>query len=86
MQLAAQHDTVIAIGAQYGKTAQQVLLRWAIQKGIAVIPGTSKLDHMEANLDPLFDFELQPREMVFLDNISGGDIVFLHSHAPNEIK
>ena len=85
VQLAAQHETVKAIGEQYGRSSHQTLLRWAIQKGVAVIPGTSNLHHMEANLDPLFDFELQPREMQFLDNISDGHVVYLHSHDPKNI-
>jgi len=43
-------DALKQIGAQFGKTAGQVLLRWAVQKNVTVIPGTSNPKHMAENL------------------------------------
>ena len=40
----------------------QVILRWNLQKGVAVIPGSSNPDHIKENTE-IFDFELTPAEM-----------------------
>ena len=50
------------IGAKYGKTAAQVILRWHIQRGIAVIPKSTHIERMRENLD-VFNFVLTPEDM-----------------------
>jgi 2,5-diketo-D-gluconate reductase B len=50
------------IGAAHGKTASQVSLRWLIQQGISVIPGSGKPERQKENFDVL-DFSLSPAEM-----------------------
>ena len=50
------------LGKQYGKSAAQIILRWHMQDGNIVIPGSKNLDHIKANFD-LFDFELTDAEM-----------------------
>jgi len=50
------------IAAAHGKSPAQVLLRWGVQRGIAVIPKTSRLERLRENL-ALFDFELSADEM-----------------------
>lgn len=54
------------IGAKYGKTAAQVILRWNLQRNVIVIPGSSNPSHMKENMD-IFDFELTSEDM---ENIS----------------
>ena len=39
-----------------------MILRWNLQKGVVVIPGSSDPDHLRENLS-LFDFALTEREM-----------------------
>lgn len=51
-----------AIGEKYGKTAAQVILRWHLQRGIAVIPKSTHLERMEENFK-VFDFELSDSDM-----------------------
>ncbi|KAM5374643.1 hypothetical protein ACJZ2D_006421 [Fusarium nematophilum] len=46
-----QHEVFVGLGEKYGKTPAQVLLRWATQQGLAVIPKTSRPAVMEQNLD-----------------------------------
>jgi diketogulonate reductase-like aldo/keto reductase len=58
-------DLVTSIGAKHNKTGAQVALRWLVQQGIPVIPKSSNVDHMRANLD-LFSFELSQQEMLQL--------------------
>ncbi len=50
------------LAARYGKTNAQIILRWHIQTGNIVIPGSKNPDHIKANFD-LFDFELTAEEM-----------------------
>ena len=50
------------LGRKYGKSPAQVILRWHVQFGNAVIPGSTNPDHIRANAD-IFDFTLTDEEM-----------------------
>lgn len=50
------------LASKYGKSNAQIILRWHIQEGNIVIPGSKNPDHIKANFD-LFDFELTGEEM-----------------------
>lgn len=50
------------LAQKYGKSSSQIILRWHIQAGNIVIPGSKNPDHIKANLD-LFDFALTDEEM-----------------------
>ena len=50
------------LGKKYGKSAAQIILRWHIQDGNIVIPGSKNPDHIRDNF-ALFDFELTDEEM-----------------------
>ena len=50
------------LAKKYGKSNAQIILRWHIQSGNIVIPGSKNPDHIKANLD-LFDFALTGEEM-----------------------
>lgn len=50
------------LGEKYGKTPVQVILRWHIQMGYIVIPGSRNPDHIRDNLN-IFDFELSNEDM-----------------------
>ena len=49
-------------GRRYGKSSAQIILRWHLQDGNVVIPGSKNPEHIRANFD-LFDFELTREEM-----------------------
>lgn len=56
-------DSVISeIAETHGKSSAQIILRWNLQKGVVVIPGSSNPDHIKENTE-LFDFELSDEEM-----------------------
>ena len=55
-------ETICAIAEAHGVSAAQVILRWDLQRGIVVIPGSGNEQHIIENLD-LFGFELTPEEM-----------------------
>ncbi len=50
------------LGEKYHKSNAQIILRWHIQTGNIVIPGSKNPDHIRDNFD-LFDFELTDEEM-----------------------
>ena len=50
------------LGRKYGKSNAQIILRWHIQSGNIVIPGSKNPSHIRDNFD-LFDFELTDGEM-----------------------
>lgn len=56
------NETIKAIADAHGVSAAQVILRWNLQRGVIVIPGSSNPDHIKENLD-LFGFELSDNEM-----------------------
>ncbi len=50
------------LAEKYGKSNAQIILRWHIQAGDIVIPGSKNPDHIRANFE-LFDFALSDEEM-----------------------
>ncbi|MCP4510667.1 MAG: aldo/keto reductase [Fuerstiella sp.] len=57
-----ENPVVKDIAAAIGRTSAQVLLRWGVQRGTAVIPKTSSRDRMEENIN-VFDFQLTEGQM-----------------------
>ena len=57
-----QEPLFTELGKKYGKSNAQVILRWHIQDGNIVIPGSKNPDHIKDNFD-LFDFALTDEEM-----------------------
>lgn len=55
-------ETISEIAAAHRKSSAQVILRWNLQKGVVVIPGSSNPDHIRENTE-LYDFELSEDEM-----------------------
>lgn len=54
------------ISERYSKHPFQILIRWAIQKGVAVVMRTTNLEELRHSTD-VFDFELSLRDMGTLD-------------------
>ena len=57
-----QEPLFTQLGKKYGKSAPRVILRWHIQSGNIVIPGSKNPDHIKSNFD-LFDFALTDEEI-----------------------
>lgn len=52
----------VDLGNKYNKSTSQIILRWHIQVGNIVIPGSKNPDHIKDNFD-IFDFKLTDDEM-----------------------
>jgi D-xylose reductase len=55
-------EIVRDIAKHHGRTPAQIVLRWGVQRGTAVIPKTSRPERLKENLD-LFDFQLSEDQM-----------------------
>ena len=56
------NNVLVDIAASHDKTTAQVMLRWNLQRGVAVIPKSVHRERMVENLD-VFDFELTNEQM-----------------------
>lgn len=60
------HETVKRIAEGVGRTPAQVLLRWALQHEVPVIPKSTHRERIEENAQ-IFDFTLSEQDMTELD-------------------
>lgn len=68
----AQGDSVDKIARKHGVSKAQVLLRWALNKGVAVIPGSNNEKHIKENL-MLTDIVLDENDAAALENAEKPD-------------
>lgn len=73
------------IGAKYGKTAAQVILRWHIQRGVAVIPKSIHIERMRENLN-VFDFSLTPEDMAAIEALDQKKSAFFSHQDPAMVE
>lgn len=76
-----QDETLTAIGKKYGKTPAQVVLRWNIQRGVAVIPKSSNPKRIWENAD-IWDFALSDGDMALISAMDGGKELFFEHDSP----
>ena len=67
-----QEPVFAELGKKYGKTPAQVILRWHVQMGFVVIPGSKNFDHIKDNLN-IMDFELTADEMSKIAKLDKGE-------------
>jgi diketogulonate reductase-like aldo/keto reductase len=63
------NETVGEIAEKYNKTPAQIMLRWALQKNIVVIPKSTHQDRIVENKN-IFNFAISPSDMHKLDKLS----------------
>ncbi len=76
------HPTLVEVARELDRSAAQVLIRWALQHGMAVLPKSSRRERIIENAQ-VFDFALSDAQMARLDALDEG----LHTtwdptHAP----
>lgn len=79
------NPVIIKIGAKYGKTAAQVMLRWNIQRGIVVIPKSTHIERMEENFN-VFDFTLSDEDMAEIAALDKEESSFFSHSDPNMVE
>lgn len=66
-----ENETIKEIADSHRKTTAQVILRWQIQAGYVVIPGSRNPEHIKENIS-IFDFELTDDEMKEIGKLNKG--------------
>ncbi|PWY75156.1 aldo-keto reductase [Aspergillus heteromorphus CBS 117.55] len=67
----ANDPTLVDLAKKYNKATQQVLIRYALQKGWVPLPKTDNPDRIAANAD-VFDFDISEEDMAVLNALDQG--------------
>jgi diketogulonate reductase-like aldo/keto reductase len=67
----AQDATLLAISEKHGVSANQVLVRWSLQKGWVPLPKSDTPERIVSNAD-VYGFELEKEDMEKLDQMDQG--------------
>jgi diketogulonate reductase-like aldo/keto reductase len=60
---------LMAIASKYSKTSAQILIRWALQHQVVVIPKSSRKERIRENSE-VFDFSISAEDMKVLDSFN----------------
>lgn len=66
-----ENPTIVNLANKYHKTSAQIVLKWHIEMGFIVIPGSKNIDHIKDNID-LFDFTLTKEDMNQIASLNNG--------------
>ncbi|MBQ8177127.1 MAG: aldo/keto reductase [Oscillospiraceae bacterium] len=80
-----ENEVLKAIGAKYGKTIAQVMLRYHIQRGIVVIPKSTHYERMAENFN-VFDFTLTEEDMNAIAALDRNTSVFFSHTDPKMVE
>ena len=67
-----------ALGKKYGKSGAQIILRWHIQCGTIVIPGSKNPEHIRSNF-ALFNFALTESEMAEIAALDKNKLYYIRT-------
>ena len=70
-----KNELLASIGKKYNKSIAQVVLRWLIQRGVAVIPKSVRKERIEENFN-VFDFELSADDMSVIQTLDTKETLF----------
>lgn len=65
------------IGAKYGKSVAQVILRWLTQRGVVALAKSTHIERMEENFN-IFDFKLSEEDMETIKGLDTGNSLFFN--------
>ncbi|MGJ7602757.1 aldo/keto reductase [Variovorax sp. LT1R20] len=80
-----QNEVLVGIGAQYGKSVGQVVLRWLVQRGIVVLAKSVRKERMAENID-IFSFELSEADMTRITALDTNTSSFFSHRDPAIVK
>jgi 2,5-diketo-D-gluconate reductase A len=80
-----QNQLLAGIGAKYGKSVGQVVLRWVIQRNIVALAKSVRRERMAENFD-VFDFELNANDMASIATLETGNSSFFSHRDPAMVK
>lgn len=80
-----KNELLASIGKKYNKSIAQVVLRWLIQRGVAVIPKSVRKERIEENFN-VFDFELSADDMSVFQTLDTKETLFFSHRDPAMVK
>ncbi len=80
-----QNGLLLTIGAKYGKSIAQVVVRWLTQRGVVAIPKSVKKERIKENFN-IFDFELSTEDMEAIKTLDMKKSSFFDHRDPEIIK
>jgi len=69
LTLLMEHDTIASVSKKHSKTPAQVLLRWATQQGLAVIPKSNSHNRLVENMDCV-EFNLEDADLKAISSLN----------------
>lgn len=79
----ANDPTLVDLANKYQRTTQQVLIRYALQKGWVPLPKTDNPDRIVANAN-VFDFDISEEDMAVLNALDQGSAGAIVEAVENE--
>lgn len=76
---------LVEIAAKHGKSVAQVILRWDIQRGVAVIPKSVHRERLVENL-AIWDFALDAGDLARIAALDMGQPSMLDTNKPGEVR
>jgi 2,5-diketo-D-gluconate reductase A len=64
-----EEDMLAELAQSHGKSVAQIVLRWHIQRGVAVIPKSNSMERITENMN-VFDFELSEQEIASISALN----------------
>lgn len=80
-----QNPVLTEIGARYGKSVGQVVLRWLIQRGISALAKSVRKEHMAENI-AVFEFALDDADMARITALDTNTSSFFSHRDPAIVK
>ena len=80
-----KNELLASISKKYNKSIAQVVLRWLIQRGVAVIPKSVRKERIEENFN-VFDFELSANDMSAIQTLDTKETLFFSHRDPAMVK
>ena len=80
-----QNELLLSFAAKYKKSVAQVILRWLTQRGVVVIPKSTRKERMVENFN-IFDFDLSADDMEAIKSLDTKTSLFFDHRNPEIIK
>jgi 2,5-diketo-D-gluconate reductase A len=80
-----QNETLLSIAAKYHKSVAQVILRWAVQRGIIALAKSTSKERMLENIS-VFDFELSAEDVAAITTLDTKTSNFFDHRNPEMVK
>lgn len=80
-----ENPVLAKIGAKYGKSTAQIMLRWNIQRGVVVIPKSVHKERMAENFN-IFDFTLTDEDMAAIAALDKNESSFFSHYDPAMVE